>query len=250
MSKLGWIRLGIIAACVGLLELACRMAWIKKTTMIPPSEMAQSLWRLLNAGKLNADISSTLGNVGIAFLLCVSAGFVLGVVVHSLPRLRRVLDPLLATWYAVPFFVFYPIFIVIFGLNRLPIIVIGFLFGVVAMIVSTLNGLDRIPLVLLKTARLHRMSPMAVALKIKLPSALPHLFTGVKLSVAYSFIGVIASEFILSGGGLGYSIAYAYNNFDNRTMYALMLFILLLVGTINAVLHVWEQRLILRRGGR
>jgi len=68
--------------------------------------------------------------------------------------------------------------------------------------------------------------------------------------VAYSFIGVIASEFILSGGGLGYSIAYAYNNFDNRTMYALMLFILLLVGSINAVLHVWEQRLIARRGGR
>ncbi|MEL3892911.1 ABC transporter permease [Ferrovibrio sp. MS7] len=250
MSRLGWIRLLLIAGLVGLLELACRLAWIKKATMIPPSEMAQNLWRLLRIGKLNNDIAATLGNVGIAFLLCVSVGFALGVVIHSLPRLRRVLDPLLATWYAVPFFVFYPIFIVIFGLNRLPIIVIGFLFGVVAMIVSTLNGLDRIPPVLLKTARLHHMPPLSVALRIKLPSALPHLFTGVKLSVAYSFIGVIASEFILSGGGLGYSIAYAYNNFDNRTMYALMLFILLLVGSINAVLHVWEQRLIARRGGR
>jgi NitT/TauT family transport system permease protein len=37
--------------------------------------------------------------------------------------------------------------------------------------------------------------------------------------VAYSFIGVIAAEFILSGDGIGHEIAFAYNNFDNRTMY-------------------------------
>ena len=44
-----------------------------------------------------------------------------------------------------------------------------------------------------------RLSPLQSALRIKLPAALPYLFTGVKLSVAYAFIGVIASEFILSG---------------------------------------------------
>ena len=58
---------------------------------------------------------------------------------------------------------------------------------------------------------------------VHLPAAAPHLFTGVRLAVAYAFIGVIASEFILSGEGLGYAIAYSYNNFDNRTMYGLML---------------------------
>jgi len=68
-----------------------------------------------------------------------------------------------------------------------------------------------------------------------------------KLALAYSFIGVIAGEFILSGGGLGFSIAYAYNNFDNQTMYALMMFVLVIVTIINAVLHVWEQRLLNRR---
>ncbi|MEJ0067581.1 MAG: hypothetical protein WDO24_01195 [Pseudomonadota bacterium] len=50
----------------------------------------------------------------------------------------------------MPFFVFYPLFIVIFGLNDLPIVAIGFLFAVIAMVISTLNGLDRIPAVLLK----------------------------------------------------------------------------------------------------
>ena len=149
---------------------------------------------------------------------------------------------------AIPFFAFYPLLVSIFGLNAAPIILIGFLFGVVAMIINTINGLDRVPRVLLKTARVCGMDPVRTALMIKLPSAAPHLFTGAKLAIAYSFIGVIAAEFIMSTSGLGYSIAYAFNNFDNKTMYALMLFIITLVTVINAVFHVWERRIMARRG--
>ena len=58
-----------------------------------------------------------------------------------------------------------------------------------------------------------------------------------KLSVAYAFIGVIASEFILSGSGIGYAIGYAYNNFQNDDMYSLMLLVLVLVTLVNLVLN-------------
>jgi NitT/TauT family transport system permease protein len=67
----------------------------------------------------------------------------------------------------LPFFAFYPLFIVLFGLGRGAIVAIGFLFGVVAMIIATLNGFDRIPRVLLRTAAVHHMSPTATALRIK-----------------------------------------------------------------------------------
>ena len=76
----------------------------------------------------------------------------------------------------------------------------------------------------------------------------PYLFTGIKLAIAYSFIGVIAAEFIMAPSGLGYSIAYAFNSFDNRTMYALMLFVIVLVTLVNALFHVYEQRLLQTAG--
>lgn len=251
MSRVGWIRLAIVLGAVGLLELLCQTGAIKTMTMIPPSRMAVELWKMAQSGKLGAPVAKTLSNVFAAFVLSVTLGFIAGLLIHSLPRFRRALDPLLASYYAVPFFVFYPVLIVIFGMSDLPIIIIGFLFGVVAMIINTLNGLDRIPPVLLKVGRMNRMGSLQTALLIKLPSAAPYLFTGVKLAVAYSFIGVIASEFILSGAGIGYDIAYAYNNFDNRTMYALMLFILTTVTTVNMALYIWEQRMLKRRmGGR
>jgi NitT/TauT family transport system permease protein len=101
--------------------------------------------------------------------------------------------------------------------------------------------------VLVKTAKIYRMSPVSTVMLLTLPSAAPYLFTGLKLALAYAFIGIIAGEFILSGGGLGFSIAYAYQNFDNDTMYALMMFVLVVVTVMNAALHMWEQRLLKRR---
>nr|PZN79816.1 MAG: nitrate ABC transporter permease [Pseudomonadota bacterium] len=248
MNRVALLRALIIVGFVLLLEVLCRSGVVSPTVMIPPSAMAVHLWKLLASGRVNADIVETLGNVVAAFVLSVTVGFASGAVIHSLPRLRRAIDPFLATYYALPFFAFYPLFIVLFGLGRPPIIAIGFLFGVVAMIIATLNGFDRIPRALIKTAKIYRMGPVSTALRIKLPSAAPYLFTGVKLAVAYSFIGVIAGEFIMSSSGLGYSIAYAFNNFDNRTMYALMLFVIVLVTIVNALFYVWEQKLLARRG--
>jgi NitT/TauT family transport system permease protein len=175
-------------------------------------------------------------------------GFLAGIIIHAIPRLRRAVDPLLASYYSIPFFVFYPLLIALFGLNKLPLIVIGFIFAAAAMVLSTLNGLDRVPRSLLRTARMMRLGRVQTVRLITFPAAAPYLFTGLKLSLAYAFIGVIAGEFILSGGGLGYSIAYAYNNFDNDTMYATMLFVLIVATVMNGLLHAWEQRLLRRRG--
>jgi NitT/TauT family transport system permease protein len=247
MNRIGRIRVLVLVGVVLLLELLCRTAVIDPLAMIPPSAMASALWDLLRSGKIMPDLVKTLRNVAAAMALSIPVGFALGVAIHAWPRLRHALDPFFATYYAVPFFVFYPLLILIFGLNDLPIVLIGFMFAVVAMIVNTLNGLDRIPRVLVKVARVHRMSRLDRAWALELPAAAPYLFSGMKLAVAYSFIGVIASEFILSGAGLGYAIAFAYNNFDNRTMYGLMLFIVTLVTAINVVLHVWERRLLDRR---
>jgi len=248
MKRATWIRTLVIVGFVLLLEALCRWGAIGRMTMIPPSAMAEHLWKLLQEGRYNGDIVQTLRNVLAAFVLAVVGGFVLGSLLHAWPRARRAVDPFLATYYAIPFFAFYPLLVVIFGLNAAPVILIGFLFGVVAMILNTLNGLDRIPPVLVKTARIAGLGPLRTALLVKLPSAAPQLFTGIKLAIAYSFIGVIAAEFIMSTSGLGYSIAYAFNNFDNRTMYALMLFIIVLVTVVNAFFHVWERRIMARRG--
>ena len=240
-------RVAVIFGAILVIELLCRRKIINPLTLIPPSEMATSLWTLFGSQKIWDDIAQTFSTVAFSFVLSVIAGFVLGALIHALPRVRRAVDPLLASYYSIPFFVFYPLLIALFGLNTVPLIVIGFIFATAAMVISTLNGLDRVPRVMLKTARILRLSPARAVWSVTLPAAAPYLFTGLKLALAYSFIGVIAGEFILSGGGLGYSIAYAYNDFDNKTMYALMMFVLVIAVVMNGALHAWEQHMLKKR---
>jgi len=242
------LRLLALAALLTLLEALCRTGVIGSFTMQAPSRMVVDLWTLLASGTLNAAILKTLGNAGIACLSAVLLGVLAAVAIHALPRLRETLDPLFATYYAVPMFAFYPLLIILFGLGSLPSILIGFMLAVVAVIVNTLNGLDRLPRVLLKTAHVVRLSRAAVAWRVTLPFALPYVLTGVKFAVAYSLIGVIGSEFIMSTGGMGYEIAFAYNNVDNAIMYPLILLVLAVSIALNTAIGAWERRVLARRG--
>jgi NitT/TauT family transport system permease protein len=241
--KLAFIRIGVVAAFVLLIEALCRLGVIPNQTMISPFSMVGALWQVLRSGDYREAIATTLGSVALAAGLAILMGGLLGIGIHAVPRLRAALDPLFASYYAVPTFLFYPVLIVFFGVGRTAIVATAVLMGCVAMILATLNGLDRVPGVLLRTGQVLKLSRADLVRSIILPAAAPFMFSGAKLSVAYAFIGVIASEFIMSGDGLGYAIANAYNEFDNRTMYGLMLLIILAVTVINGVLHAWDQRL-------
>jgi NitT/TauT family transport system permease protein len=249
MTRVGLIRLAVIVTMIGALELACQLGFIRHQTIIPPSEMATALYGLLASGAINADIERTLGIIVVVIAISIVLGFALGLIIHALPRVREAIDPLFATYYAVPIFIFYPVLIAIFGLSPIPIVLIGVATAVVAMIIATLNGLDRVPRVLTKVGRVHRLSRVTTALQLQLPAAAPYLFTGIKLSVSYGFIAVIAAEFILSPAGLGRDISDAYTDFNNRRMYALILFLLVIATIINSALHALDMRWAERRSG-
>jgi NitT/TauT family transport system permease protein len=241
-------RWAIVLGTFAAVELCCRTGIISRLTMIPPSAMIVSAVHLLAVPAIQSDLLFTVTNTAAAIVIAVIAGFIAGVIINALPRLRRIVDPLLAAYYAVPTFIFYPLLVAILGLNRAPLIAIGAVLGVVAMTVNTLAGLDRIPRVYLKTAAVLRMPRVATALLVQLPAATPHLVTGVKLAVSYSIVGTIAGEFILSVAGLGRAMSLAYNNLDNATMYGLLLILIVTVTAINLGIYEWE-RAVHRRWG-
>lgn len=250
MKALTLYRVGVVAVLLAVLEGLCVGGVIDRITMPPPHKIVLDLYKLLASGSLNKAIAKTLLNASISFSLALVVGVVIAALLHGHRTLRDTLDPLFATYYAIPIFAFYPLLIYIFGLGDGPQIMIGFMLAVVAVIVNALNGLDRVPPVLLKTARIHRLTRFEVAREITLPYAAPYVLTGVKLAVAYSLIGVIGSEFIMSRGGMGYEISFAYTSFDNATMYPLIVLTLITSIVVNGIVTRWEKVLLQRRGLR
>jgi NitT/TauT family transport system permease protein len=244
------IRALILLAFVGVLEVLCIGGTIDSLTMQPPHRIASDLVRLLASGTFNRAIARTLSNAIIATVMAMTVGVTAAVFVHRMPGLRAALDLLFSTWYAVPVLAFYPLLIVMFGLTSLPSIIIGFMQGVVAVIVTTLDGLDRVPHVLRKLGRAQHLNVLETVWLITLPAAAPWLLSGAKLAIAFSIIGVVASEFLMAREGMGFEISYAYNNFDNARMYPLILLVMVFSVSVNSVLLRWEARLARRRGLR
>ena len=138
------------AALAGLIGLGLAEV-IDTLTLQPPHRIVIDLLRLLASGAFNRAIARTLSNAMIATSMVMVVGVAVATLIHRARGLREALDLLFSTWYAVPILAFYPLLIVIFGLSSLPSIMIGFAQGVVAVIVTTLDGLDRMPRVLRKT---------------------------------------------------------------------------------------------------
>lgn len=241
-------RAVIVLALIALLEICCRTGLISSFELPAPSTIAVDLVEILWSGRFNGAIVATLSNVAIAFAMAMIFGILCGWALHQMPTVRRIVDPVFAAYYAIPLFAFYPLFIMMFGLNAIPQIVVGFLMAVVTVIANALTGLDRVPSQFIKTARIARMSRLNTMWRIVLPSAMPHLFAGAKLAIAYAFVGVVGSEFIMASTGLGYEISNAYTLFSNRVMYPLIAFVMIVAGILNLAMHWWEGALNRRYG--
>jgi NitT/TauT family transport system permease protein len=237
------LRSAILATALLLLEVFCRLEFIDPLTMVPPSRIFTRLIELTGQAEFWTQASATIRNMASATVISWVAGFVLGIVLHNMPSFRRSVEPLIASYYALPFFVFYPLAVVVLGMNDGPIILMAALFAVVSMVAGTLAGLDRIPVVLVKTIKAHNLGAIRASIFVLLPAVLPQVFAGMKLALGYSVAGVIAAEFILASSGLGYSIAFAYNAFDTQTMYAYIVFVILLVSIILAIVGLSERQL-------
>lgn len=243
-----WIRTALIFVALAGLEIACRTGRLSRLSVIAPSEMVGSAWRILASGQATPDLVFSLKNTALAAAISIFVGFALGVALHFLPRLRQASDPILAAYYAVPTFVLYPVLIILFGLGSASLVILGSLFGVVSMVVSTLIGLDSVSPALRDTAVALRIGPVRSLFFIEVPAASLHLVGGVKLAIAYSIIGIVAGEFILSTKGIGKQIAFAYNDFNTPAMYGFLVLLLSFVIIVNLGLQKFENSMRARWG--
>jgi NitT/TauT family transport system permease protein len=232
------------------IEVICRLGLVQPTTLAPPSVMLAALVDEFASGRILPDLAQSLVCIVASTIIATIGGFGAGLALHAMPRARAAVRPILASYYSIPIFAFYPGLAAILGLGLAPIIITSVLNSIVGMIIATEDALDRFPKVLMKLAQTHKFNWWQRAIHLQLPAMLPNLLGGMKLVVAYSFIGVIGSEFLMAAVGVGYEISYAYNEFNVPRMYGLMLLVVILVALANLLLSVPERRFASRAMGR
>jgi NitT/TauT family transport system permease protein len=181
-------------------------------------------------------VAVTAGQAAAGFALAVLVGMALAVAFTWFAPVRRALMPLLVTLNLVPKVALAPLFIVWFGYGLLPNILITFIIAFFPIVITVARGLAEVEPELLDLVRVQRATRWQVFRKIQLPSALPYLFSGMRVAAVLAIAGTIVGEFIGSEAGLGFLMLSAQATLDTPAMFmALILITLVGVGLYLSV---------------
>ncbi|MDR0620919.1 MAG: ABC transporter permease [Deltaproteobacteria bacterium] len=204
----------------------------------------------ISNGKLFGHIAVSLKRTGTGFILAVSIGVVLGVIMGWFKKTEQFLDPILQLFRNTSVLAMFPVFILAFGLGERSKVAIVFWGSIWPALLNTINGVKSIDPLLIKSARSMGISTLGLFRKVVLPAALPEILTGIRLSAGTATIILVAAEMIGANKGLGFLIFYAQQKYDIPTMYMGILTISIIGILINYGLIKLEHRTVAWRPER
>lgn len=152
--------------------------------------------------------------VALVGLLCgLVAGVGLALVLDASSLARRALSPLLIASQTIPIVAIAPLLVVGFGFGILPKVIVVALVTFFPIVISMFDGLQSADRDAIRLLRAMNASHWQMVRLVRLPSALPSLFSGMKIAVSYSIIGAVIAEWIGARAGLGVYIARSLRGF-------------------------------------
>jgi NitT/TauT family transport system permease protein len=148
--------------------------------------------------------AATLEAFALAFALSALIGLALGLIFGVRRFAGEVAEPILAGFYTIPKVTLYPVVLLLFGLGMSAKVAFGVMHGLVPMTLFTLGAVRSLPPVLIRTARVLRLSPGRTMLWILVPACLPEIINGLRISFSLSLLGVLIGEMFSSQRGLGF----------------------------------------------
>lgn len=178
----------------------------------------------------------------IGFGLAVVVGILLAILIVEVKLLENTLYALIAALNSVPKVAIAPLFVIWLGTGYGPKIAIAFLIAFFPIVIDSVLGLKSVSKEMLDLASSMRASQLAQFWRIRLPTALPSIFAGMKVGISLALVGTIVGEFVASDHGLGYIILTAQGTFETAQIFAANI----LLGAAGIVLF-WGMTLLERR---
>ncbi|MGE0630110.1 MAG: ABC transporter permease [Hyphomicrobiaceae bacterium] len=215
--ELSWSALALCAILL-LWETCCRLIPIPNYVLPTPLAIAQLM--VERSGVLIKHGLVTLREILLGFAIATTCGVLLGIAIAQSRFVERALLPLLVASQSVPTIALAPILIIWFGPTDVARLAVVFIISFFPIVVSTISGLKQVNIEFIDLVRGLGVGPVRLLLKIKLPAALPQIFTGMRISIVLAVIGAVVGEFVASTQGLGYLIFTSAANLEVTLMFS------------------------------
>lgn len=237
-SKRGWVRLlqaGWLKPLIFLVfltvawDLVIRLFHIPPYQIPKPADVIETLWTDWPS-LLAQSVPTTIATVQ-GFVLSALFGVPMAMLIVGSRTVESYVYPLLVFSQSIPKIAIAPLFVVWFGFGMLPKVLSAFLLGFFPVVVSAVQGFKSVEPDMLDLARAMEANRLQIFRMVRLPHAMPAIFSGLKVSITLAVVGAVVGEFVGSNNGLGFVLQRSIGNFELPTMFAALV-MLSLIGVI------------------
>jgi NitT/TauT family transport system permease protein len=185
------LGIGTLAAFIALMQVLVETGMLNRFIVPPPSDVFLAFERVIVEEHIVDRFLLTMRECISAAALLAVFGISIGTLLYKVNILRQATETWVAAAASAPTVLMYPLFMVIFGRSATTIIMMGFVAGLPAVILKTIEGLSGTKRVLMNVGMSFKLTPWQMFWKIQFPSALPTIFTGFKLGLIFALINVV-----------------------------------------------------------
>jgi sulfonate transport system permease protein len=187
---------------------------------------------------------TTLREVGIGLALGSVVGILAGLALGYFDTVYQIIEPTLLALYTLPRIALAPLFILWFGIGETSKVALVFSLAVFLMLLNTYQGVKSVDADLIDSVKTMGASRVFLARRVIIPSAIPWIVAGLRLSAIYGIGGAVVGEMLLAQQGLGVNLVLASNNFDTAGVFVILLVLGILGFIINVGISTLERFLL------
>lgn len=214
------VSIGAIILLGVLWEAICRVAGVPAWLLPAPSEIGASIWK--HRDMLPAHFGATLFATLCGFALAVLAGVPLAIAITASPIARNVLYPLFLVFQSVPKVALAPLILLWVGYGMPSKVLVAAVTAFFPIVINTGAGLNSVTEEMLQWTRSYSPPMLRTFFKVKLPFAMPYVFSGMKVAMTLSVIGAVVGEFVGSDTGLGFVILTSSSTMNTGLVFSAM----------------------------
>ena len=241
-AKIVTARVAIVAVLLAAWEISVRLAG-NSDLIAPPGAIVTALFgEILPDEAIRGAVILTLIEVAVAYALAITCGLAIGIGVGASDLGRRGVYPIVLLFYAIPQVVLLPLFTLFFGIGIAAKIAFGFSHGVFPIIVNTAAGMRGVNPLYLSAARAMGARPGDILRDVIFPHMTASFFTGLRLAMTMTLLGVILAELYVSTAGVGYFTKLYAESFEPAPLFALIGLLALMAILLNECVRAAERR--------
>lgn len=235
------IRVLLIVLLIGLWQIGTNAKVLDSFTLGSPQGIWKSFAMSVADGSIVTDCLSTLSSTVVGFVIGSALGVLSGLALWFVPKVRRLIDPIVVTLNGLPKIALGPLIIIWFGSGKVSKIILAAFATFIIALLNSCEGSAKVNEESVSLVRSMGASKWQLFAKVIVPSSMPWIISAFRVNVGLALLAVIGGEFISADAGLGRKAAVAGNLYDLNGIWVSVLLILMLAALLNVVVS-WVAR--------